>query len=56
MFNSIQIMKNGPSRLHIQGSKIFKEQQLEKLGNIFFQKKYLVKKVAYCRKTQKETL
>ena len=26
---------NGPSRLHIQGSKIFKEQQLEKLEKYF---------------------
>ena len=31
---------NVPSRRHILGSKIFKEQLLEKFGNFFFQKKY----------------
>ena len=30
---------NVPSRRHILGSKIFKEQLLEKFGNFFFQKK-----------------
>ena len=32
---------NVPSRRHILGSKIFKEQLLEKFGNFFFKKKFL---------------
>ena len=42
---------NVPSRRHILGSKIFKEQLLEIFGKkFFFPKKVFGKKVAQCRK------
>ena len=55
---------NVPSRRHILGSKIFKEQLLEKFGKKFFFKKIIFEiffeksifQVAQCRKTQKEAI
>ena len=47
---------NVPSRRHILGSKIFKEQLLEIFGKkYFFPKKIFGKKVAQCRKPKKRS-
>ena len=46
---------NVPSRRHILGSKIFKEQLLEIFGKKIFQKKYLVKKSHNAEKPKKRS-